>query len=126
MHKVVSKIRSFRDLIVWQEAHKLTLNVYKLTKKFPKEEVFGLTNQIKRSSVSVGANIAEGFSRLSPKEKIQFYSIALGSLTETENHLLIAKDLEYISIEDFRDMEDKTILINKLCNGLIKSIRQEN
>ena len=82
------KIKSFTDLQVWQEGHKLVLLIYKVTKKFPKEELFGLTNQIKRAGVSITSNIAEGFSRQSYKEKLQFYYMSLGSLTEIQNQLL--------------------------------------
>lgn len=91
------KIRSFTDLHAWQKAHELVLEVYKITKYFPREEQFGLTNQIRRASISVSSNLAEGFSRRSYKEKIQFYSMALGSTTEVQNQLLIAKDVDYIT-----------------------------
>src|SRR3989344_224377 len=86
------KIQSFTDLEVWRESHKLVLMVYKFTKNFPKNELFGLTSQLRRAVVSITSNIAEGFSRFSYKEKIQFYSIAFGSLTEVQNQLLISKD----------------------------------
>lgn len=117
------KIKSFKDLHAWQEAHKLTIVIYKLTKNFPREETFGLTSQIRRSSLSIGANIAEGFSRISQREKVQFYSISLGSVTETENHSLVARDLGYIHQADFFDLEKQTMKVNKLFNGLIKSAR---
>ncbi|MBI4599730.1 four helix bundle protein [Candidatus Uhrbacteria bacterium] len=75
-------MRSFTDLKAWQEGHTLVLKIYKITQSFPKEEQFGLTNQLRRAAVSLTSNIAEGFGRGSYKEKAQFYSIALGSLTE--------------------------------------------
>ena len=75
------KIYSFRDLIVWQESHKLVLYIYRETKTFPREELYGLISQIRHCSISISSNIAEGFSRHSAKEKIQFYSMAHGSLT---------------------------------------------
>jgi four helix bundle protein len=81
------KIRSFTDLDAWKKGHELVLMVYKITKSFPNEEVFGLTIQMRRSAVSSTSNIAEGFSRHTHKEKIQFYSIALGSVTELQNQL---------------------------------------
>ena len=115
-----TKIKSFTDLNAWKEAHELVLYVYQLTKNFPKEEQFGLTNQIRRAIVSVTSNIAEGFSRNSYKEKSQFYSIALGSVTEAQNQLLIARDLGYITKDVFLIAADKTIIVNKLLNGLIK------
>ncbi len=123
------KIKSFTDLNTWKEAHKLVLMVYKITKDFPKEELFGLTTQLRRAVVSVTSNIAEGFSRNSYKEKLQFYSMALGSVTEVQNQILIAKDIGYISDEKFNEVDSKIITTSKLLNGLIKktkSIIQES
>ena len=117
------KIRSFTDLEVWKEGHKLAVEVYKITSLFPKEEIFGLTNQLRRATVSITSNIAEGFSRQTWKDKGYFYSIALGSLTETQNQLLIARDIGYIDAKDFSTLADQTILISKLCNGLIKKTK---
>ncbi|MDP3043634.1 MAG: four helix bundle protein [bacterium] len=117
------KIKSFTDLRAWQEGHKLVLMIYDITKHFPKEEIFGLTNQLRRAIVSFTSNIAEGFSRRSYKEKAQFYSMALGSLTEVQNQLLIAKDIGYISQEDFNKIAKQTIEVSKITNGLIKSSR---
>lgn len=117
------KIKSFTDLLAWQDGHKLILEIYKITKEFPKEELFGLTNQIRRAAVSITSNLAEGFSRHSSKEKTQFYFTALGSLTEVQNQLLIAKDIEYISKEKFTEIAEKTVRISKLINGLLKSVR---
>ena len=88
-----TKIQTFKDLRVWQLGHSLVLDIYLSTKQFPKDEQFGLTNQIRRAIVSFTSNLAEGFSRSSYKEKAQFYSIALGSLTEVQNQILIAKDV---------------------------------
>jgi len=81
----MEKIKSFTDLISWQEGHKLVLLIYAITKKFPKEELFGLVSQIRRCAISITSNIAEGFSRKSKKEKINFYHISLDSLTELQN-----------------------------------------
>lgn len=90
-------IRTFKELDAWKIGHEFVLTVYSLTKSFPKEEIFGLTSQLRRCAVSITSNIAEGFSRQSFKEKIQFYSISLGSLTESQNQLTIAKDIGYLS-----------------------------
>lgn len=120
------KIKSFTDLHAWQEAHKLVLITYKLTKKFPKEEAFGLTSQIRRAVVSITSNIAEGFSRQSYKEKLQFYSMAQGSLTEYQNQLLIAKDVRFISPEEFRETANQTIKVHKIMSGLIKSTKSHD
>ena len=121
-----NKIKSFTDLATWQEGHKLVLAIYNITKTFPKEELYSLIDQLRRCSVSITANIAEGFSRQSLKEKIQFYSISKGSLTELQNHLLIARDIGYLTKEDFKSIADQTILVHKLLNGLIRSIRNSS
>ncbi len=115
-----NKIKSFTDLNTWKEDHKLVIIIYKQTKNFPKEELFSLTSQIQRASISITSNIAEGFSRHSSKEKIQFYYIALSSLTEVQNQLLIARDIGYIKDKTFKQIADQTVIVSKLCNGLIK------
>ncbi|MFA5991572.1 MAG: four helix bundle protein [Candidatus Doudnabacteria bacterium] len=115
------KIKSFTDLIVWQEAHKLVLKIYEVTKSFPKEEIFGLVMQLRRAGVSITSNIAEGFSRQSYKDKVHFYSMALGSLTEVQNQILVSKDIKYLVIEEFKYLADQTVVVSKLLNGLIKS-----
>lgn len=121
MNNADNKIKNFTDLNAWKEGHKLVLVVYDITKAFPKEEIFGLTSQIRRCAVSITSNIAEGFSRQSFKEKLQFYSVALGSVTELQNQLLIAKDVKYITDEKFQDIAKQTIIVHKIINGLIKS-----
>ena len=117
------KIKSFTDLETWKEGHKLVLIIYKIAKSFPDEERFSLTNQLQRAMVSVTSNIAEGFSRNGKKEKVQFYYMALGSLTEVQNQLLIAKDLSYIYEKEFYRIAEQTVLVSKLLNGLIKSAK---
>lgn len=114
------KIQNFTDLLAWKEGHKLVLLIYSVSKSFPKEEIFGLTSQMRRCAVSVSSNVAEGFSRQSYKEKIHFYSISLGSITELQNQLLISKDIGYITPEIFKKIVDQTISVQKLTNGLIK------
>ena len=115
-----SKIKSFNDLNAWKMGHQLVLTIYRITQDFPKEEQFGLTNQIRRAVISITSNLAEGFSRNSYKEKSQFYSIALGSLSEIQNQLLIGRDLGYILKEDFINIASETVIVSKLINGLIK------
>ncbi len=117
----MNKIQSFTGLIAWQKGHKLVLDIYKITTNFPKGELFGLISQIRRAAVSITSNIAEGFSRKSPKEKAQFYYMALGSLTEIQNQLLISKDLAYINQNEFQVLADNTVELSKLIHGLIKS-----
>lgn len=115
------KIRSFTDLIVWQEAHRLAVLIYRITKSFPKEETYSLVDQMKRCSVSISSNIAEGFSRKGKKEKLQFYFTAKGSVTELQNQLLLAKDVGYLDKNIFSKTAEKTITVHKLLNGLIRS-----
>ncbi|MGB4833603.1 MAG: four helix bundle protein [Candidatus Moraniibacteriota bacterium] len=126
MNKESGKITSFTKLETWQEAHRLVLEAYALSKLFPREEMFGLANQMRRASVSITSNIAEGFSRQSYKEKAQFYSVALGSLTEVQSQLLIARDLGYIQISEFDEIASQTIKVHKMLNGLIKSSKNHD
>jgi four helix bundle protein len=115
-----SKIKCFYDLKVWVEAHKLVIIIYKTSISFPREEIFGLTNQIRRASVSITSNIAEGFGRESMKDRIHFYTMALGSLYEVQNQLIISRDVNYIKEKEWYDLETQVILVGKMLNGLIK------
>ena len=115
-----NKIKSFTHLVAWQEGHKLVLMIYKITKTFPKEEMFCLVNQMRRCAVSITSNIAEGFSRQYYKEKIQFYSIAHGSITELQNQLVISRDVNYIISEEFQKIAKQSITVHKIISGLIK------
>ncbi len=114
------KIKSFTDLEAWKESHKLVLMIYKVTRDFPKEEMFGLTSQLRRATISIVSNIAEGFTRKGSKEKIQFYYISKSSNTEVQSQLLVAKDLRYLTEEDFNNIAKQSIKANKLISGLIK------
>ena len=121
MDSTNDKIKSFKDLNAWKEGHIFVLMIYKITKSFSKDELFALTNQMRQAAVSATSNIAEGFSRQSYKEKIQFYSTAQGSVTEPQNQLLIAKDVKYISSEDFLEIDIQAEKVHKIFNGLIRS-----
>lgn len=118
------RIEEFTDLIVWQEGHKLVLLIYKITKNFPKEEIYSLTDQLRRAVVSITSNIAEGFGRQGYKEKIQFYYLAKGSLVEVKNQILVAKDLKYISQDSFYNINGQLTIVQKLLQGLIKSTKR--
>lgn len=118
------KIKTFTDLKVWQKAHALVLEIYKITKEFPKEEIFALSSQMKRCSVSITSNIAEGFGRQGYKEKIQFYYLAQGSLTELKNQLLIAKDIGYLENDAFNKIAEETNEVHKLLQGFIKKSKE--
>ena len=96
MEGLNKKIKDFTDLDAWQEAHKLVLSIYKITNSFPEDEKYGLISQMKRSAVSVTSNIAEGFGRSTKKDKIRFYTIAIGSLYELRNQLITSKDLGFL------------------------------
>ena len=119
------KINDFTDLLVWQKAHQLVIAIYKITKYFPREELYALVDQIRRAIVSVTSNIAEGFGRQTYKEKMQFYYMAAGSLTEVRNQLMIARDLGYINNDYFILLNGNAIEINKMIYGLIKSIKNK-
>ncbi|MFZ2904747.1 MAG: four helix bundle protein [Cyclobacteriaceae bacterium] len=112
--------KSFRDLIVWQRTHELVLGVYQETKNFPKEELYSLTSQIRRSSTSVSANIAEGFKKKSDKDKIRILNIAQGSLSETECFLILARDLGY---GDMKILMAKADEVGRLLEAYMKAIK---
>ena len=98
---------SFEGLEVWRKAHATVLEVYRITRKFPREEMFGLTSQVRRSAASTPSNIAEGFRRASKAEKARFYNVALASLDETRYHLLLAHDLNYADTSSLRERLDE-------------------
>lgn len=116
-------IKNFEELIIWQEARKINIKVYSLTKKFPRAELFGLTSQIRRASVSIMSNIAEGFNRRSKKEFISYLIISRGSLFEVQSDLYTALDLNYISKEEFEELYGHSEKIAMSINKLIKYLR---
>ena len=116
------KTNSFRDLMVWQKSHKLTLDIYKITSHFPSEEKFGLISQMRRAAYSIPANIVEGHSRKSKKEFLQFLSIAKGSLEELKYFILLSGDLEYISNEATEQLETKSEEVSKMLYSFTKSL----
>jgi len=112
----------FQDLIVWQKAYQLGLEIYKLTSNYPKEEQFGITSQLRRAATSIAVNIAEGNSRQSPKEFKQFISIAKGSLSEVETWLMFSRDLGYISNDKFLEILKMINIVGSLLQSLYKSL----
>ena len=118
------KIRSFTDLNAWQEGHKLVLEIYKITKTFPREELFCLVNQLRRAAISITSNLAEGFSRPTYQDKARFYAISQGSLTEMQNQLLIARDIKYINSAEYQKIIDHTVITHKLIHGLIRKSKE--
>ena len=117
----MASIQSFTGLKAWQEAHKLVILVYQETKTFPKEEVFGLVSQMRRASISVTSNIAEGFGRKSYKEKTQFFYLAQGSLMELKNQPIASRDIGYLKEESFARLMSQAELAHKILQGLITS-----
>ena len=117
-------MKNYRELVVWQKAHLMTLDVYGATRGFPKEELYGLTSQIRRSAASIGANIAEGSGRRSNNEICRFLQIARGSASETEYHLLLAHDLKLLSEEDFRRLSRQTDEVQRMLTALIQSFHR--
>lgn len=124
MPTAVSAIKSFTDLRAWQEGHTLAVEIYKVTKVFPKEEMYSLVDQMRRAAISITSNIAEGFGRQSYKEKVQFYYVAQGSLTELKNQLLLARDIGYLKETDFRLLAEQANTSHKLLIGLIRKSKE--
>jgi four helix bundle protein len=120
---MVDKIESFEQLNVWKSSINLAADIYKLTGKFPTSEQFGITNQMRRAATSISANIAEGFGRQGQKEKLQFYSIAYGSLLETKSFIYLAQKLNYITTEELDTFIEQMTLLQKQINALTKTIR---
>ena len=115
-------MKTFRDLKVWQKAHNLVLEIYRITKKFPSEEKFGLVSQLRRSAVSVATNIVEGFKRKSDRDYAHFLNLADASLEETKYHVLLSKDLKYLSSEDFESLNKICDETGKMLYGLQKKL----
>ena len=118
--------RSYRDLVAWQKAMKFVTAIYEVTQRFPSEERYGLTNQLRRASVSVPSNIAEGQARFSQKEFHHFLSMARGSLVEIETQLLIARNLKYLQPAKAEDLLATADELGRILNGLISSIKNRD
>ncbi len=115
-------MESYQKLGVWKKAIELVTDIYEITKTFPKEEIYALTNQIRRAAISIPANIAEGWGRNMTKEYIQFLRIARGSLLELETHLIISVNLQYLNSQTLGILLQKTQEINKMLNSLVNSL----
>ncbi|MBP7795169.1 MAG: four helix bundle protein [Elusimicrobiales bacterium] len=116
------KIKNYKDLVVWQKGMELVKNIYQLTNEFPKKEIFGLTIQMRRASVSVPSNIAEGQARHYTREFMQFLYQALGSLSELETQIIIAKELNYISASKEFEIDNQIIELKKMICGLVRGL----
>lgn len=100
----MSLVKNWTDLNAWKKAHQLVIEIYKITKTYPKDELYALISQIRRASVSVAANITEGFHRETKKDRLHFYTMALTSLEEVKYHIILSKDLEYIDVNKAREI----------------------
>jgi four helix bundle protein len=118
----MDRVKSVEELEVFKKGHNLTLNIYKISKKFPAEEKFSLVQQIRRAAASICTNLMEGSHRLGRKEFRQFVGIAKGSAGELKYHLLLARDLGYLPEEQFGGLRSETEKISKMLNGLVKSL----
>ncbi len=118
-------MRNFREVKVWEKAHRLTLDVYKATSTFPKEELYGLTSQIRRSCVSIPANIAEGCGRSGDAEFARFLQLSMGSASELEYHLLLAHDLELLKTSSYGRLVTLLIEVKRMLTAFIKKLRAE-
>jgi four helix bundle protein len=115
-------MEDFKDLKVWTKAHQLTLAIYHCTRRFPRDEIYGLTSQIRRASASIGANIAEGCGRRSDPEMKRFIQISRGSASELEYRILLARDLRLLTVEEFEDLEAKTLEIQRMLAALTQRL----
>lgn len=118
-------MRDFRDLKVWEKAHHLTLAVYKVTSAFPKDELYGLTSQIRRSSASIPANIAEGCGRSGNAELARFFQIAMGSASELEYHLLLDRDLDFLNDPDYNSLASDMTEVKRMLTSFIQKLNAE-
>lgn len=116
-------MKDFRELKVWQKAHELTLAVYRITATFPREELYGLTSQIRRSCASIPANLAEGCGRNGDAEFARYCSIAMGSASELEYHLLLARDLKLIKSKDHEELAQRAIELKRMLTALFQKLR---
>jgi four helix bundle protein len=119
-------VKDFRQLQVWQKAHRLTWAVYRITAGFPREELYGLTTQLRRSSSSISANLAEGCGRNGDAELARFCSIAMGSASELDYHLLLARDLKLINSKDYEQLAQQTTEIKRMLTGLLQKLTAES
>ena len=114
---MANNINSFEDLTVWQETQMFAVHIYRITEKFPADEVFAMTSQLRRAATSISANIAEGFGRTSTNDKLHFYTMAYGSLLEVKNFLYLAEKLGYITSETLTEILPVSVSCQKLINA---------
>ncbi len=118
-------MRNYRDLEVWKISHKLTLVLYEASRKFPKEEMFGLTSQLRRAAISIGANLAEGCGRRTTPEFARFLRIAMGSASELDYHLLLCRDFDFVSREFYERSSRELVRVRKMLFALLASVEAQ-
>jgi four helix bundle protein len=118
-------VKDFRELKVWQKAHELTLAVYQITANFPREELYGLTAQIRRAGSSIAANLAEGCGRNGDAELARFCSMAMGSASELEYHLLLAHDLKLIQTKDYDALDQRAVELKRMLTALLQKLNAD-
>ena len=118
-------MQDFRNLTIWHKAHELTLDIYCLTREYPRTETYGLVSQMRRSASSIPTNIAEGCGRYSNKELARFIQIAMGSCSELEYQVLLSRDLKYLSIENYNQVMPKVIILKKMIASFLKGLRKQ-
>lgn len=116
--------KGFENLVVWQKAHSFVLSVYKHTKVFPKDELFGLTSQYRRAAVSIAANIAEGYGKKGINDKLRFYNIAEGSINECRYYVILSKDLGYVNPNESHALYNELAIVQKLLSSYSKALKQ--
>ncbi len=124
--RIVSEVKNYKDLLVWQKAMNMVEHIYKISASFPADERFGLTSQIRKAAVSIPSNIAEGSSRKSTAEFIRFCNIAYGSLAETETQIMIAERLEFVGGEAVAAVLNSTDELAKMLSGLIRALAEKS
>jgi four helix bundle protein len=115
-------MRTHKELVVWQKSIDFVTDIYKMTRNFPKDEVYGLTSQMRRAAVSIPSNIAEGAARCHIKEYLNFLNIALGSASELDTQIIISKNLQYLSAELSDEYSAKLCEISKMLHGIVRSL----
>jgi four helix bundle protein len=118
-------VRNYRDLQVWSKAHRLTLELYRVSRGFPREELYGITGQLRRAAASIGANLAEGCGRRTSTELARFVRIAMGSASELDNHLLLSRDLGFMNGDDFTRCEADLIEVRKMLTSFLQSVEEQ-
>ena len=128
MDKIVTY--SFENIIAWQKAHNFVLLIYRVTRHFPEDEKFGLTSQFRRAAVSIEANIAEGYKKLSKADKLRFFNIAQGSLEECRDYHILSRDLGYLEPDEFEDLhlsiEETSKFLNSYCKAIVNNTAMKN